>query len=51
MLGAASGMIAGLVAITPAAGIAGPMGAIVHGDHRLADLLLLHRRDEEQARL
>lgn len=31
MLGAASGMIAGLVAITPAAGIAGPMGAIVMG--------------------
>ncbi|MCO5733510.1 ammonium transporter [Rhizobium sp. SSA_523] len=31
MLGAASGMIAGLVAVTPAAGIAGPMGAIVLG--------------------
>lgn len=31
MLGAASGMISGLVAITPAAGIAGPMGAIVMG--------------------
>jgi ammonium transporter, Amt family len=31
MLGAASGMVAGLVAITPAAGIAGPMGAIVMG--------------------
>ncbi|MDI7862390.1 ammonium transporter [Rhizobiaceae bacterium n13] len=31
LLGAASGMIAGLVAITPAAGIAGPMGAIVMG--------------------
>ncbi|MCA1492586.1 ammonium transporter [Ensifer sp. NBAIM29] len=31
MLGAASGMIAGLVAITPAAGIAGPMGAIIMG--------------------
>ncbi len=31
MLGAASGMIAGLVAITPAAGIVGPMGAIVMG--------------------
>ena len=31
MLGAASGMIAGLVAITPAAGIVGPMGAIVLG--------------------
>lgn len=31
MLGAASGMISGLVAITPAAGIVGPMGAIVMG--------------------
>ncbi len=31
MLGAASGMIAGLVVITPAAGIAGPMGAIIMG--------------------
>jgi len=31
MLGAASGMIAGLVAITPAAGLVGPMGAIVLG--------------------
>ncbi len=31
MLGAASGAIAGLVAITPAAGAAGPMGAIVLG--------------------
>ena len=31
MLGAASGAVAGLVAITPAAGFAGPMGAIVMG--------------------
>jgi Amt family ammonium transporter len=31
MLGAASGMITGLVAVTPAAGIAGPIGAIVLG--------------------
>jgi Amt family ammonium transporter len=31
MLGAVSGMIAGLVAITPAAGFAGPVGAIVLG--------------------
>ncbi|MEZ5753052.1 MAG: ammonium transporter [Paracoccaceae bacterium] len=31
MLGAASGMIAGLVAITPACGTVGPMGAIVLG--------------------
>ncbi len=31
MLGAASGMVAGLVAVTPAAGSVGPMGAIVLG--------------------
>lgn len=31
MLGVASGVIAGLVAITPAAGLIGPMGAIVLG--------------------
>jgi ammonium transporter, Amt family len=31
MLGAASGAIAGLVAITPACGVAGPMGAILLG--------------------
>ncbi len=31
LLGAVSGIIAGLVAITPAAGIAGPMGAIIMG--------------------
>ncbi|MEP9374660.1 ammonium transporter [Mesorhizobium sp. KR1-2] len=31
MLGAASGMIAGLVAVTPAAGFVGPVGAIVLG--------------------
>lgn len=31
MLGAASGMIAGLVAVTPAAGSVGPMGAIALG--------------------
>jgi len=31
MLGAASGAVTGLVAITPAAGFAGPMGAIVLG--------------------
>jgi len=31
MLGAVSGMIAGLVAITPAAGFAGPVGAIMLG--------------------
>jgi ammonium transporter, Amt family len=31
MLGAASGMVAGLVAVTPAAGFIGPIGAIVLG--------------------
>ncbi len=31
MLGAASGLVAGLVAVTPAAGFAGPVGAIVLG--------------------
>ena len=31
MLGAVSGAVAGLVAVTPAAGFAGPMGAIVLG--------------------
>ena len=31
MLGAASGLVAGLVAVTPAAGIVGPIGAIVLG--------------------
>lgn len=31
MLGAASGVIAGLVAVTPAAGLVGPVGAIVLG--------------------
>ena len=34
MLGAASGAVAGLVAITPACGWVGPMGAIVIGLHR-----------------
>ncbi|WP_323040623.1 ammonium transporter [Gemmobacter sp.] len=31
MLGAASGLVAGLVAVTPAAGLVGPIGAIVLG--------------------
>lgn len=31
MLGLASGIVAGLVAVTPAAGVSGPMGAIVLG--------------------
>jgi Amt family ammonium transporter len=37
MLGAASGVVAGLVAITPAAGFVGPMGGIILG--ALASLL------------
>ena len=39
MLGAASGAVAGLVAITPAAGFVGPMGSIVIG--LIAGLLCL----------
>jgi Amt family ammonium transporter len=39
MLGAASGAVAGLVAITPAAGFVGPMGSIVLG--LIAGLLCL----------
>ncbi len=39
MLGGASGAVAGLVAITPAAGFVGPMGSIVIG--LLAGLLCL----------
>jgi len=31
MLGAASGMVAGLVAVTPAAGFVGPMGSLIIG--------------------
>ena len=31
LLGLASGAVAGLVAVTPAAGFAGPMGAIILG--------------------
>ena len=40
MLGAASGAVAGLVAITPACGWVGPMGSIAIGVHRRADLPL-----------
>ena len=36
MLGAASGAVAGLVAVTPAAGFVGPMGAIAIGPDRLS---------------
>ena len=41
MLGAVSGAVAGLVAVTPAAGFAGPMGAIVLGIVASLRLLLL----------
>ncbi len=51
MLGAVSGAVAGLVAVTPAAGFAGPMGAIVLGARRRARLLLLRRRREEHVQL
>ncbi len=51
MLGAASGMVAGLVAVTPASGYAGPMGAIVLGAARQRGLLLLRGGGEEQVRL
>ena len=48
MLGAASGAIAGLVAITPACGWVGPMGAIVIG--LIAGLVCLFARHETEAR-
>ena len=51
MLGAVSGAVAGLVAVTPAAGFAGPMGAIVLGCSSSPRLLLLRRHGEEQVRL
>ena len=50
LLGVASGAVAGLVAITPAAGFVGPMGRRAR-PHRVADLLLLRLRREEDARL
>ena len=50
MLGAASGAVAGLVAVTPAAGFAGPMGAIVLGIVVVGGLLLLRGGREEQVR-
>ena len=46
MLGAASGMVAGLVAVTPAAGFVGPVGAIVLGVIASALLLLLRAGGE-----
>ena len=50
MLGAVSGAVAGLVAVTPAAGFAGPMGAIVLGIVVMR-LLLLCRGGEEHVQL
>lgn len=47
LLGACSGAIAGLVAITPAAGNSGPMGAILLG--LVAGNPLLHLRHEDQS--
>ncbi len=38
-----SGAVAGLVAVTPASGFAGPMGSVVLGLRGLADLLVLRR--------
>ena len=51
LLGAATGVVAGLVAITPAAGFAAPVTAIVLGAGRLAGLLLLRHHGEEQAQV
>ena len=51
MLGAVSGAVAGLVAVTPAAGFVGPMGAIVLGAVVTVRLLLLRRGCEEHVRL
>ena len=51
MLGAASGAVAGLVAVTPAAGFAGPMGAIVLGVVASVVCYFFVVGGEEQARL
>ena len=51
LLGAASGVVAGLVAITPAAGFSGPMGAIVLGLVVGPGLSVRRQRGEERARL
>ena len=51
MLGAASGMVAGLVAVTPAAGFVGPVGAIVLGVIASGVLLLLRAGGEGALRL
>jgi ammonium transporter, Amt family len=47
LLGLVSGVVAGLVAVTPAAGFAGPMGALVLGLVAGADLLLLRGLHQE----
>ncbi len=51
MLGAASGLVAGLVAVTPAAGSVGPGRRHRPRRDRGGDLLLLRRGGEEQVRL
>ena len=44
LLGGASGAVAGLVAVTPAAGVSGPLGAMLLGAGGQRGLLRLHRR-------
>ena len=51
MLGVVSGCVAGLVAVTPASGFAGPMGAIVLGLVVGVGLPVLRLRGEEHVRL
>ena len=51
MLGAVSGAVAGLVAVTPAAGFAGRWASIVLGIVATVCLLLLRRGGEEQVRV
>jgi len=51
LLGLISGAVAGLVAVTPASGFAGPMGSLVLGLIVLADLPVLRLHGEEQVRL
>src|SRR3546814_2675035 len=43
LLGALSGCIAGLVAVTPASGFSGPMGAIVRSEEHTSELQSLMR--------
>ena len=51
LLGICSGAVAGLVAVTPASGFAGPIGALVLGLDRLAGLPVLRLHREELVRL